>query len=197
MQKNISTKFDVLRTVDMADIMIPMIKSVFIMVEEKKIPLSMIDHNMKEQEVLIIDSLLSSQPRWTLHPYFTIPKNKEKYVHKYIYWDSKGEYVRWNQIHGKHRKIARFECKKERKRISEMILAFNHFAGRNDVICIRVESRDFKKKEEYISKIKTSESFLQINPNYNSKLFDSTIQDIYLKVDPEIVHAYLQNQAGD
>lgn len=78
-----------------------------------------------------------------------------------------------------------------------MILAFNHFAGRNDVICIRVESRDFKKKEEYISKIKTSESFLQINPNYNSKLFDSTIQDIYLKVDPEIVHAYLQNQAGD
>lgn len=78
MQKNISTKFDVLRTVDTADIMIPMIKSVFIMVEEKKIPLSMIDHIMKEQEVLIIDSLLSAEPQWTLNSYFTVQKKQRK-----------------------------------------------------------------------------------------------------------------------
>lgn len=196
MQKNISTKFDVLQTIDMADIIIPKINSIFIMVDEKKIPLNIVDHIMKGQEVLIIDLLLSSNPRWTLHPYFTMPKNKEKYVHKYIYRNSKEEYVRWNRIHGKHRQIARFECKKERKRIRNSILAFNHFVGRNDVICIRVNLRYPEQKEEWITKIKTSESFLKMNSNYNTEPFDSTIQDIYLKVDPEIVHAYLQNQAG-
>ena len=189
MNKEINTRNDILQTAGVS------ISGEFlIMKEETKISLEEVDQIMKKQEVMIIDRLLSSNPRWTLQPYFTMLKNKEKYVHKYIHFDSKEEHVRWDRLHGKHRKIAKFECKKEKKKIKDGILAFNHFAGRDNVMCIRVDSNHLEGGKGLLYQIESLPYFLTMNPSYENEAFSSNIYDIYLKVNPEVVQAYLKHQ---
>lgn len=187
MKKEIRTVFDIFETTGVA---VPGIRSICVMKEEEKISLSEIDRVMKREEVFIIDDLLSSYPRWTIHPYYTRPKNKEKYVHKYIHSSEEEAYVRWDRIHGKHRKIAKFECKKEKKRAKEAAGVFNKYVGKDDVICVYVFPQNRSDKEEWIKQIKSELSFLEINTDYD----DPCIYNVYLKVDPEVVQAYLKHQ---
>lgn len=189
MNKEINTRNDILQT---AGVSIP--GEFLIMKEETKISLEEVDQIMKKQEVMIIDRLLSSNPRWTLQPYFTMPKNKEKYVHKYIHFDSKEEHVRWDRLHGKHRKIVKFECKKEKGKIRDGILTFNHFAGREDVMCIRVDTSHSENGKGFLYQIESLPYFLTMNLSYENEAFSSNIYDIYLKVNPEVVQAYLKHQ---
>lgn len=189
MKKENNIRYDILHTAGMT---IP--GKFLIMKEETKIPVEVIDKIMVGQEVMIVDRLISSNPRWTLQPYFTMPKNKEKYVHKYIHSDGKEEYVHWNRIHGKHRKIVKFECKKEKKKIRDGILTFNHFAGREDVMCIRVDTSHSENGKGFLYQIKSLPYFLTMNPSYRNEAFSSSIYDIYLKVDSEVAQAYLKHQ---
>ena len=174
MKKENNTRYDILQTAGMT---VP--GEFLIMKEESKISLEEIDKIMAEQEVMIVDRLLSSNPRWTLQPYFTKAKNKEKYVHKYIHFDDKREYVRWNRLHGKHRKIVKFECKKEKKKIKDRVFAFNQFAGREDVMCIRVDTHHSEDGNGFLYQIKFLPYFLSMNPSYRNEAFSSNIYDIY------------------
>ena len=108
--------------------------------------------------------------------------------------NDKEEYVHWNRIHGKHRKIVKFECKKEKKKIRDGILTFNHFAGREDVMCIRVDTSHSENGKGFLYQIKSLPYFLTMNPSYRNEAFSSNIYDIYLKVDSEVAQAYLKHQ---
>lgn len=190
MKKEIKTVFDVFET---TGVMIPGISAIRVMKEESKISLEEVIKIIKEQEVMIVEDLLSSYPRWTIQPYYIRSKNKEKYVHKYIHSGEEEMYVRWDRIHGKHRKIAKFECKKREKKVKKAADVFNKYVGRNDVICVYTYLPKRSDKEEWIKLIKSETSFLEISTDYNYPC----IYDIYLKVDPEFVQAYLKYQGGN
>ena len=84
--------------------------------------------------------------------------------------------------------------KKEKKKIRDGILTFNHFAGREDVMCIRVDTSHSENGKGFLYQIKSLPYFLTMNPSYRNEAFSSSIYDIYLKVDSEVAQAYLKHQ---
>ena len=64
---------------------------------------------------------------------------KKHYLH--YHYDESGTYkiydsIRWDRIHGKHRKTLKFAIKQKKKRIIEQYKMFNMYAGRSDVLYI-------------------------------------------------------------
>lgn len=88
--------------------------------------------------------------------------------------------IRWDRIHGKKRKILKFEIKKQKKRIKQQFDTFNKYVGREDVLYIHSRMggdnwRCYQKKHELI----TQPWFLERVDDS----FDSTYCDFYAKID--------------
>lgn len=107
-------------------------------------------------------------------------RNKRKYM-KY----STDDYpipldVKWDKIHGKKRKIFKFELKKVTKSVNKEWGAFNKYCGRKDVLCIHsrigggnwihFNGPELSKQPWFIEKVDDP--------------FDSTYCDIYVKISP-------------
>lgn len=68
-------------------------------------------------------------------------KAVKKYAKKYVYSSDGNDYhflaPIWDNIHGKHRKILKFEFKKMNKQFNKYREAWDRYAGRSDVIVVR------------------------------------------------------------
>ena len=87
--------------------------------------------------------------------------------------------VRWDRIHGKHRKALKFELKKRERAIRAQYAMFNKYAGRNDVLYI--QSRTGGGNWPYYSKeLKLFPGLL----DHIDDSFDSTYADYYYQIKP-------------
>ena len=100
--------------------------------------------------------------------------------------------IRWDRIHGKKRKTAKYAIKQYKKAVIDNINVFNKYAGRDDVLF--VHARIGGDNWNYFngpSIVASHPAFLEKVDDY----FDSTYCDIYLKIDPETVNRLAEKQA--
>ena len=102
------------------------------------------------------------------------------------YWP-KG--IRWQNLHGKRRKIFKFCMKIERKKVFNNIKVFNKYCGREDVLYIHARigggnwnyfgGPELAKQPWFIEKVDDH--------------FDETYCDIYARIDPEVKYGQSEN----
>lgn len=94
------------------------------------------------------------------------------------YYMTKSGEIRWDRIHGKKRKILKFEIKKKQRRILNQFEIFNKYVGREDVLYIHARigggnwdyygGPELTKQPWFIEKV--------------DDYFDSTYCDIYARI---------------
>lgn len=139
-----------------------------------------------EEEVLIVEELLNRYPSWSSNPFAMTPisANHRKCIQQYIKNTENGSKVDWSKIHGKHRKLAKFQCKKASRRIRYNMKFFNEFAGREDVIYIFARM-DKKWMDTHRDELSEDTNILAITEQKDSKGLRC---GIYLKISKEIDH---------
>ena len=179
----------------------PLLNTVGIGLHDAKLTLSRVDvmttqritteqelkNAIKHNEIENIVGLIDNDQRWndsriesTSSGYMRYPKRC-----RYVELDrSTGleTSVKWENIHCKHRKIAKFLCKKGRKRILNNFNTFNKYVGRNDIlrICLWTHTDD----QHYFAKnlIKHSSFVEQV-----CGACDDDYSNMYFKVDPQLI----------
>lgn len=139
----------------------------------------------KWTEVSIVNDLCRADQFWNPNSHsFTCDSYTDYLCRLYLDKDSDGNYskVRWDRIHGKKRKILKFEIKKKKRRIRKQYETFNEYCGREDVLYIHSRMggenwKWFEGKEELMSQ----PWFLDRVDDY----WDSTYCDFYAKLNDE------------
>lgn len=87
--------------------------------------------------------------------------------------------IRWDKVHGKKRKLFKYNMKKARQRVEEQYAMFNKYAGRNDVLYIHARigggNWNWYNCDDVI---KAQPWFLDVVED----AFDCTYVDIYAKI---------------
>ena len=125
----------------------------------------------------IVEDLVTGIPAWSLNSnMYKWNFESDKKVRKF--YDSKNERIKWENIHGKRRKILKYALKIKRLEAKKQFDLFNKYLGREDILYIhaRIGSRswsdihywDYKKEPWYIDGI--------------DDYFDDSYCDIYAKL---------------
>lgn len=173
---------------DSININIPQLKAFNLMKFTRKITTEELNEMIIENEVANVAALIDDYHRWNdprLQPtlnYEMKPSKRRRYL-KYDEETGWDESVRWENIHGRHRKTAKFECKKDRKNIIKNVNTFNKYVGQDNIlrVCARLGGFNwiyfrgdrFTKHPAFLEKIDC--------------VGDSTFCDIYLKISPQLI----------
>ena len=116
-------------------------------------------------------------PRWDLHPRVRVYSTWTDYLLDY-YIDERGD-LRWDRIHGKHRKNMKFAVKKRKRRVRQQYDAWNKYAGQPGILYIhaRIGGQNWNYYKGYL---------LEREPWFLEKVddcFDDTYCDIYAKIE--------------
>ena len=139
-----------------------------------------IDEEMKGLNRYIVEDLVTSIPAWSINSSIREWNSKTgKKMRKF--YDDKNERIKWENIHGKHRKNLKYVLKIKRLEVKEQFDLFNKYLGREDILYIhaRLGSRnwsgihywDYEKEPWYIDGI--------------DDCFDDSYCDIYAKIDSD------------
>ncbi len=174
---------------------IPRLRGLGLMKNEEPVSKTDLDEILHSMEILAVQNLCESFPAWNFYSCCSeyCPATDRR-IKKYMILDKDGDPVgiRWDRIHGKKRKIAKYAIKQYKKDVIENIKVFNKYAGRDDVLF--VHARIGGDNWTYFngpSIIASHTAFLEKVDDY----FDSTYCDIYLKIDPETVNRLADKQA--
>lgn len=139
-----------------------------------------INEEIKNLNKYIVEDLVTSLPAWSINSNVREWNSKTgKKMRKF--YDDKNERIKWENIHGKHRKNLKYVLKIKKLEVKEQFGLFNKYLGREDILYIhaRLGSRnwsgihywDYKKEPWYIDGI--------------DDCFDDSYCDIYAKIDPD------------
>lgn len=139
-----------------------------------------INEEIKGLNRYIVEDLVTSLPAWSINSNVREWNSKTgKKMRKF--YDDKNERIKWENIHGKHRKNLKYVLKIKKLEVKEQFGLFNKYLGREDILYIhaRLGSRnwsgihywDYKKEPWYIDGI--------------DDCFDDSYCDIYAKIDPD------------
>lgn len=139
-----------------------------------------IDEEIKNLNKYIVEDLVTSIPAWSINSSIR-EWNSETGKKMRKFYDDKNERIKWENIHGKHRKNLKYVLKIKKLEVKEQFNLFNKYLEREDILYIhaRLGSRnwsgihywDYKKEPWYIDGIDDS--------------FDDSYCDIYAKIDPD------------
>lgn len=159
---------------------VPRLRGYRLMVNEIPVPIETIREIMKNHEVNECLKLCCSVPFWTSNSDCSECGSKAtRLCNKYLISNG-DEYVdiRWDKIHGRKRKILKFQIKKKHKRIQKQIDMWNKYAGKENILNIHARiggnNWDFFGGNELINK-----------PWFLDKVddfFDDTYCDIYASI---------------
>lgn len=149
---------------------IPRLRGYRLMKEEEPISQKKIDEMKSYTAAAIVEDLCETDPFWN--------SNSSDY---YLIKDKDGYYadVRWDRIHGRKRKILKFEVKKNSKKIQQQYDMWNKYAGKENVLCIH--ARMGGKNWEYYH----GKANLLSQPWFLDRVdnaFDSSYCDFYAKI---------------
>lgn len=175
-------------------IAIPRLRGYRLMKNEPKASEEDIAEILKGSEIDTAEWLCETVPLFTPHSYWTeIGERTHRVKTRYLTCDSRDKAaktrrrysgIRWDKIHGKKRKILKFEIKKQQQKIKKQMNTFNKYAGREDVLYIhsRMGGNNWKNydgKQELMSK-----------PWFLERVDDAcddTYCDFYAKIDPKTI----------
>ena len=125
------------------NIEVPRLRGYRLMKNEKPISTEEIKEMMQECEIDVCKDLCCARPFWNLNSrckefsyrteclceYYLITTVKEN-------GDKEFTGIRWDRIHGKKRKVLKFEIKKQKKRIQKQFEIWNKYAGQDRILYI-------------------------------------------------------------
>ena len=170
---------------------IPRLRGYRLMKDEKPVTKEQIKSMQKNMEISIVESLIESEPSWDANSCVStwdwITPIKKKYY--LIACKDKNDNIRyigirWDRIHGKKRRILKYEIKKANRDIEKQFEVWNKYAGREDVLYIhsRMGGGNWKYFDnESKEKLLNQPWFLDRVDDY----FDSTYCDFYAKINVE------------
>lgn len=128
---------------------------------------------------------------------WTMSENTSKIKRKYLVYNPEAKFepmaIRWDKIHGKKRKLFKYNMKMAKRRVHENFSVFNKYCGRNDVLYIHARIGGgnwphYRKEVEH-------------EPWFIEKVddpFDSTYCDIYVRIKPvEVEKERMENAEED
>ena len=94
---------------------VPRLRGLRLMSNEEPISPKEIEETKKYSTFYILRDLLTACPVWTNSNTYVFDASSDRRIDYYLIKDEQGDYVgiRWNRIHGKHRKRLKFEIKKK------------------------------------------------------------------------------------
>lgn len=165
-------------------IVVPRLRGYRLMKTEEPVDLNEVTKciEVEECESLIGSSWILNSCIYTINE--TTRRNKKRYMkyhyevteggHSYIVYDS----VRWDRIHGRHRKDLKLAIKQRRKRFTKQYEMFNKYCGQDDVLYIHARIGGNNWKYYGGDELKTHPWFLE----HVDDACDSTYCDIYAKL---------------
>lgn len=186
---------DLMPVLQSTGIEIPRLRGLGLMKNEEPVSKPDLDEILHSMEILAVQNLCESFPAWDFYSCCSeyCPATDRR-LKRYMILDKDGDPIgiRWDCIHGKKRKTAKYAIKQYKKDVIKNIKVFNKYAGRDDVLF--VHARIGGDNWNYFngpSIVASHPSFLEKVDDY----FDSTYCDIYLKIDPETVNQLADKQA--
>lgn len=172
---------------------IPRLRGLRLMAEEEKVTEKEIKKMIEDEETEVVERLARACPPWDANSSCTTYDWKtDMMLRKYVAMDKNGcaNGIRWENIHGKKRKIAKFEIKKKAKRIRQSMETFNKYVGRQNVLY--VHARIGGNNWAYFGgpEIARHPAFIEKVDDW----FDSTYCDIYVRVDEKIAGEFLKKK---
>ena len=186
---------DLMPVLQSTGIEIPRLRGLSLMKNEEPVSKPDLDEILHSMEILAIQNLCESFPVWDFYSCCSeFCPATDRRIKKYMILDKDRDPIgiRWDRIHGKKRKIAKYAIKQYKKAVIDNINVFNKYAGRDDVLF--VHARIGGDNWNYFngpSIVASHPAFLEKVDDY----FDSTYCDIYLKIDPETVNRLAEKQA--
>lgn len=165
---------------------IPRVRGYRLMVEEPKISEETIQEVNKQVEITVVKRLCEAVPFWSSHPDYRISCLQSDIYKDFYLVSEKTENgwidytdIRWDRIHGKKRKILKFEIKKMKRKVRQQYDTWNKYAGREDTLYIhsRMGGNNWK-QYEYKKDITEQPWFLERIDDF----FDNTYCDFYAQI---------------
>lgn len=158
---------------------IPRLRGYRLMSEEEPWTEEEIKVEIIESNRHLYESLCESVPRFSLYPIYYEYSRKTKAIMK-KYLDENGD-LRWDIIHGKKRKNAKYAIKKQTNAVKKQYEIWNKYAGCADVLYVhaRIGGGNWN---SYKAVIENKPWFLEKVDD----CFDSTYCDIYAKINNKL-----------
>lgn len=165
---------------------IPRLRGYRLMKDEKPVSQEELHAMLKDAVIEAVKDLCRSEPFWdpashtsvfstrtdNLQDFYLVKKKDEDERDRYVD-------VRWDRIHGRKRRILKFEIKKKRRAIQKQYNAWNRYAGRENILYIHSRMggwnwQNYQEKSEILSQ----PWFLDRVDDW----WDNTYCDFYAKV---------------
>ena len=192
------TQIDSLHDIlDSTGVDVPRLRGLRLMLEEEPISDDDIAEEIHEEQMYVAERVICSIPKWSPNS-DTTRYNREidRECRKYLVHDADGKVtdVRWELIHGQHRRNMKHAMKIAKRRVLDSFGTFNRYAGRDDILCVhtRIGGRNWAYYNEG-GAVSGSDAFIEKVDD----MFDDTYCDIYLRIDPKIAHAYVEGAGKD
>lgn len=144
-----------------------------------------IQHVIGRNEVAIVEHLIMS--RWSSRPKKKLLRSV-KLMYKYIDYDKlikTNNGIKWENLHGKKRKIAKYKIKKLRREIRKKYDTYNKYVGRDDVLYFHtiVDTNQY-------NELRHSQSYIEDIPDW----YDPRYKDMYFKADSDMLSDLLNDK---
>ena len=158
------------------EISVPRIRGLRLMSEEDGYSIEEVLNNMFDE--FFYRDFVESRPIFSIYPCCYVLSSKTKKLEKKYLTKDKRD-IRWDRLHGKKRKNAKYVIKRKKRRIELQYNMFNMFAGRDDVLYIHARiggpnwnyygGPELEQKDWFLAKVEDA--------------LDNTYCDIYAKID--------------
>ena len=172
-------------------IQIPRLRGYRLMKDEKALNAESFTMLFNLCEIDAVDMLCRAEPFWNLprnpgtRSYGSYTDRRKYYLQYGI--DKEGERtaigIRWDRIHGKKRRILKYEIKKNKRNALKQFSIWNKYAGRDDVLYIhsRMGNNNWENYDDKDT-ILNAPWFLDRVDDW----WDGTYCDFYAKIDPTL-----------
>lgn len=145
----------------------------------------------RDCEIDAVETLCRAEPVWNANPKYRIYNGKTDSIRKHYLnfaTDENGsriaKSVRWDRIHGKKRRILKYEVKKNKRQALAQYSLWNKFAGQKNVLYIhaRMGGNNWDSYEQ--------KDWLLSQPWFLARVddwWDGTYCDFYAKIDPTLI----------
>ena len=182
---------------DSTGVDVPRLRGLRLMLEEEPISDDDIAESIHDEQMYVAERVIRSIPKWSTNSDTTrYGWETDRACRKYLVYgdDGRATAIRWELIHGQHRRNMKHAMKIAKRRVLDSFGTFNRYAGRDDILCVhaRIGGRNWGYFNEG-GAVSGSDAFIEKVDD----MFDDTYCDIYLRIDPKLAHAYVENAEKD
>lgn len=177
---------------DSTGVDVPRLRGLRLMLEEEPISDDDIAEAIHDEQMYVAERAIRSIPKWSTNSDTTrYGWETDRACRKYLVYgdDGRATAIRWELIHGQHRRNMKHAMKIAKRRVLDSFGTFNRYARRDDILCVhaRIGGRNWGYFNEG-GAVSGSDAFIEKVDD----MFDDTYCDIYLRIDPKIAHAYVE-----